>query len=440
MDCSALSATSGSIITACNFTEVRFARTEPDTEFSRYPGVRWSNPADWTRTVPIDDNGIRPGRTHPEPLTTGSNAQPQIPVTPHGPLRGTGLVAALILGFGLTACGNGNTQETGTDADPRAQRTTPVAAVEIQPRDLSRQISLSGTVQPRNHIRLAGRTSGTVEAVHVEEGDTVERGTLLAELDMSEPRAELARARARAIKAEAELAYRRAAQLRGDRMISPAEYQRAQAALEVADSEVRLWQTRVDFGRITAPMDAVITARHVEPGEAVQAHETLFELAVMDALVIRMGVSELDVAHLRTGQSVPVRVDALPELEIDGRLRRIFPMAENISRLITVEVALPASAAADGVRPGYLARVRLNVDERPDAIAVPSAALGEDGDTRYVYVIRDERLHRREVEPGVTRGPWTEIVSGLESGEIVLATHPIDMRDGQRVRIVGWRG
>jgi membrane fusion protein, multidrug efflux system len=380
----------------------------------------------------------RPGWTHREPLTTGSNVQRQFPVTRHGPRRCTGLVAALILGFGLTACGNGNTQETGTDADPRAERTTPVAAVEIQPRDLSRQISLSGTVQPRNHIRLAGRTSGTVDAVHVEEGDTVERGALLAELDMSEPRAELARAQA--IRAEAELEYRRAAQLRGDRVISAAEYQRAQAALEVADSEVRLWQTRVDFGRITAPMDAVITARHVDPGEAVQAHETLFELAVMDALVIRMGVSELDVAHLRTGRSVPVRVDALPELEIDGRLRRIFPMADSVSRLITVEVALPASAAGNGVRPGYLARVRLNVDERPDAIAVPSAALGEDGDTRYVYVIRDERLHRREVEPGVTRGPWTEIVSGLDPGEIVLATHPIDMRDGQRVRIVGWRG
>jgi membrane fusion protein, multidrug efflux system len=340
------------------------------------------------------------------------------------------------MALGLTACGDGNGQETNTS--PRAERATPVAAVELQPRDLSRQISLSGTVQPRHRIRLASRTVGNVEAVHGEEGDAVAQGSLLAELDMSEPRAELARARA--LRSEAELEYRRAEELRENRVISPAEYQRARAALEVADSEVRLWETRVNFGRIAAPMHAVITARHVEPGEAVQAHDTLFELAAMDALVIHLGVSELDVVHLQTGQPVPVRVDALPDLEIRGELRRIFPVADSVSRLITVEVALPASVTDAGVRPGYLARIRLNVDERPDALAVPSAALGEDGDTRYVYLIRDERLERREVEPGVTRGPWTEIVSGLETGDIVLATNPIDMRDGQRVRIVGWRG
>ena len=350
--------------------------------------------------------------------------------------RAGGHLVPLLLALGLAACGDGNSHETSTA--PRAERTTPVAAVAIQPRDLSRQIALSGTVQPRNRIRLASRTAGTVKSVHFEEADPVERGTLLAELDMSEPQAELARARA--LRVEAELEYRRAAELRESRIISPAEYQRAQATLEVAESEVRLWETRVDFGRIVAPVDAVITARHVEPGEAVQAHDTLFELASMENLVIRLGVSELDVVHLRSSQPVPVRLDAFPDLEMRGEVRRIFPVADPVSRLITVEVALPASAAESGVRPGYLARMRLSVDERPDALAVPAAALGEDGDARYVYVIRDERLERRPVEPGVTRGPWTEIVSGLEAGEIVLATNPIDMRDGQRVRIVGWRG
>lgn len=348
------------------------------------------------------------------------------------------ILASMMLGLWLSACGNGGSQEAGANTELRAERATPVAAVEIQPRDLSRQISLSGTVQPRTRIRLASRTGGTVKTVHFEEADAVERGALLAELDMSEPGAELARARA--LKVEAELEYRRATELRENRIISPAEYQRARAALEVADSEVRLWETRVDFGRITAPMDAVIIARHVEPGEAVQAHDTLFELASLDSLVIHLGVSELDLVHLAPGQPVPVRLDALPELEMRAELRRIFPVADLQSRLTTVEVALPATATEDGVRPGYLARVTMTVDERPGVLAVPSAALGEDGDIRYVYVIRDERLQRREVEPGVTRGSWTEIVSGLEAREIVLATNPIDMRDGQRVRIVGWRG
>jgi membrane fusion protein, multidrug efflux system len=124
---------------------------------------------------------------------------------------------------------------------------------------------------------------------------------------------------------------------------------------------------------------------------------------------------------------------------MEANVRRIAPAADPESRLLTVEIALPEDAAERGVRPGFLARVTLPVEELEAALAVPSAAVGEDGDVRYVYVIEDERLVRREIELGVSRGPLAVVAAGLEAGEIVLATNPIDMRDGQRVRIVGWR-
>jgi membrane fusion protein, multidrug efflux system len=337
----------------------------------------------------------------------------------------------------LAGCGGGE-RASETDDAAGAERGLPIAAVEVQPRDLSRQVAVTGTVEPRMHIRLASRTSGTVDDVFFEAADNVQAGDLLARLDMSEHRAELERTRA--LQQEARLEYRRYADLQEGRMVSATEYQRARAALEVLNSEVKLWETRIAFGNVTAPRDGVLTARHIEPGEAVEAHELLFELAALDALVIRPGISERDVVHLEVGQTIPVRLDALPGLELEGTLRRIFPSADAGSRLVPIEVALPADAMDRGVRPGFLARIRITVDERGGALAVPAAALGEDGQNRYVYLVRDERLARRTVEPGVTRGEWTEIRAGLEPGDIVLATNPIDMRDGQRVRIVGWRG
>ena len=336
----------------------------------------------------------------------------------------------------LVGCG-GEAAPDANGASP-AERGLPIAAVEVQPRDLSRQVRVTGTVEPRVHIRLASRTSGTVDAVFFEAADPVQTGELLARLDMSEQQAELERTRA--LRQEARLEYRRYADLQEGRMVSATEYQRARAALAVLNSEVKLWETRVAFGDIMAPRDGVLTARHIEPGEAVEAHDTLFELAALDALVVRPGISERDVVHLEVGQPIPVQLDALPGLELEGTLRRIFPSADAGSRLVPIEVALPADAVDRGVRPGFLARIRITVDERSGALAVPSAALGEDGGERYVYLVHDERLERRRVEPGVTRGEWTEIRAGLEPGDIVLATNPIDMRDGQRVRIVGWRG
>ncbi len=348
----------------------------------------------------------------------------------------TPLIAAVTLAaLALGGCTE-PAQVGGAEEPP--ERQTPVAAVEIVRRDLSRHLTTSAAVQSRSQVRLAARTSGTLEAVLFEEGETVGKGEVLARLDMAEQRAELARASAQAD--QARQAYERAARLRAQELISASEYDRLATELRVAESERQLWRTRLSFGEVVAPIAATVTARLVEPGEAIQSQQTLFELTAMDELVLRLGVSELDVVHLRSGQGVVVELDAMPGERLAGTVRRIFPTAEIESRLITVEVALPPDAWERGVRPGFLARVRVPIDQRADAIAVPVAAVGEAGEERYVFVIRDGRLQRRIVEIGATRGQWTEILSGLEPGEIVLATNPIDMREGQAVRIVGRGG
>lgn len=353
----------------------------------------------------------------------------------HG-LRLPALAVLLVLITALAACDRSEDNDNGDDEEVEAG--TPVAAAEVTPRDLSRTVQLSATVEARIEIDLAARAGGQVDTVFVEEGDAVEAGELLASLDMSEEEAELARARAAA--EEAALEYERTAQLleRGD--VTEAEYERTRAERRAADGEVLLWETRLTFGRIVAPRDAVVSERMIDPGEAVSNQDELFGLVDMQALVLRLGVSELDVVHLESGQRVPVTLDAIPGNEMEAEIRRIFPTAERGSRLVTVEVALPADAHEQGVRPGFLGRVRIPVDERPEALAVPSSAIGENGEERYVYVIEDEHLVRRTVEPGVDRGEWTEIVDGLSEGDIVLASNPIDMREGDPVRIVGWRG
>ncbi|MBW7861030.1 MAG: efflux RND transporter periplasmic adaptor subunit [Rhodocyclaceae bacterium] len=348
--------------------------------------------------------------------------------------------AWLAVAVALSACGSGNGGEPPPDT---TVRSTPVAAIEIRPRDLSRSVSLSATVEPRVVVRLAARTPGAVEEVLVEEGAAVVAGQVLARLDMSEALAELARARAQ--EHSARLDYQRATDLRRRGMLSVAQHEAARVALQVAESEQALWRTRVEFGRISSPLDAIVTARQIELGEAVQEHATLFELASLDDLVVRFGVSELDVVHLGAGQKMRLSLDALPELELHGTVRRIAPVANATSRLVTVEVALQSDARLRGVRPGFLARTRIELDPRPDALGVPAHAVGRndasggpDG-SGFVFVIENGVLTRRTVMTGVTRGEWTEILGGLQAGEQVLASNPIEMRDGQPVRVVEMR-
>lgn len=347
--------------------------------------------------------------------------------------RVTGALVLIFVFWGLTGC-----SEQSDSSGEGAQRSTPIAAYEVTPRDLSRQVTLSATVEPRIRVMINSRALGMVEEVLVEEGDKVSQGQLLARFEVSEQRAELERAQARADEARLEL--ERLQQLRDSETISIAELQRAEAAWKVADAEVQLWQTRIDFGEIRAPLDAVVTERWIEVGEAVEPQQSLFQLADMKELVLRPGVSERDIRYLASGQSVPVQLDGLPDETWDATIRRIFPAADANSRMVRIEILLPEDSFERGARPGFLGRIPLIVDARPDSLAVPAAAVGEREGQRYVYVVRNEELERQPIQPGITRGQWTEVLEGIETGDIVLATNPIDMREGMRVRIVNWRG
>ena len=345
---------------------------------------------------------------------------------------------ALVVGaMILSGCGNGEDAAGASQNRNQGERTLPVRAAETAPRDLSRIVRLSAPVEPMRTIRLAARTDGVMTEVLVEEGDEVAADEVLARIDVREQRAELARARASLSEKEAN--FERMDQLRERDYIDAAQYETARAELEIARSDVELWQTRVDFGTVMSTIDGTVVERYIEPGEAVSRHEPLFAIADLSSLVARLGVSELDVGNLRVADSVVVQVDAVDGGNpIGGVIRRIFPAADETSRLITVEVELP-EARALGLRPGFLARARLLVDSRPGVLAVPSVAVGEERGQHFVMLVNgDSRLERREIEAGVIRGAWREVISGLEPGEEVVAANPLEMNSGERVRIVDW--
>ncbi|MFU8817067.1 MAG: efflux RND transporter periplasmic adaptor subunit [Pseudomonadales bacterium] len=371
------------------------------------------------------------------------------PVPIHLPRLVASLLAVVLLTVGLMTAGCGEASSlpaAASNADAaaadrvRSERTFPVQALNVAPRDLSRVIQLSAIVEPMRRIQLAARTDGVLTELLVEEGDQVEAGAVLARIDVREHRAELARARARLD--EQQSAYQRMRRLREREVVDVASYEAARAGLGIAQAEVQLWQARSDFGVLEAPLAATVVERHFEPGEAVGRHQPVFTLADLQTQVIRLGVSELDVGGIDRTVPVEITVDALGDgPPLTGTVRRIFPAADADSRLVTVEVQL-ADAAARGVRPGYLARARLIVDRRPDVLAVPINSVAEAQETgAYVMVINgNSRLERRAVDAGVARGLWREIVAGLEPGDRVVASNPMELREGSAVRIVGWAG
>jgi len=336
----------------------------------------------------------------------------------------------------LYGCGDGAADQS--ENNPERERFTAVAGYELKQRDLSRIVRVSGNVEPLRYVTIASQMSGSIRQLHVEEGDRVRGGDIVATLDVSEQRAELERATALRVRAQAE--YERTKGLYERDLVSRAEYDNARADLHVTESDEKLWQTRVDFGQIRAPKDAVITRRYVEEGDAVAANEAVFQITDMTMLVVKVGISELDAVHLNQGDEVDIHIDAYADTEFTGTIRRIFPSVEEDSRLVTVEVLLDSISDGISVRPGNLARLEFAVDRREDILAVPSESLlASTRERSFVYVIEDDHLKQRDVVPGVQRRNWTEIREGLQPGDVIVATNPTNLAEGTRVRVTQWR-
>jgi membrane fusion protein, multidrug efflux system len=231
-------------------------------------------------------------------------------------------------------------------------------------------------------------------------------------------------------------AYERARQLRERRVITLPEYERERTAEAATRAQLDQARTRLAHTVIQAPVDGVVTEKRVEAGDLVGSQTRLFTIAEVSTLVVRVGVSELDVVQIATGDTVTIVLDAFPGRTFRGIVRRVFPAADPGTRLLPVEVALDARDAA-GVRPGFLARVTFAVGAHHDVLLVPAAALLGGGGTASVFVVDNGTAVRRTVTTGLTSEGQVQVVAGLAAGERVVTRGNNLLRDGMAVRVVG---
>jgi membrane fusion protein, multidrug efflux system len=308
-----------------------------------------------------------------------------------------------------------------------------VAVARVERHDLAREVVLSAPVEPIRTVGVNSRASGTMLTVRVVEGDRVRPGQLMAELDARETAAQLARARA--VLANAKASFDRTEKMHASRIVTDAELEQARAAYATAQSDVDLWETRLDFTRVEAPTAGTVTAKLIEAGGAVTTNQHLFDIADDSLLVVRVQMSELDVVHVKVGSRATVQLDALPDANLTGTVRRVFPAANAQTRLVPVEVALGRSSGGPRVRPGFLARIHFDLEQRGQAIAVPAAALGASASGPFVYVVQADTLVRRPVSTGMTSAGLVEVAEGLTPGELVVTSGQVNLRQGAKVRI-----
>lgn len=302
----------------------------------------------------------------------------------------------------------------------------------VATRALADDVSAVGSLVSNESVVLRPEVSGRIEAIRFRDGEPVQRGAVLVELDAAVQRAELQQARANLTLAEAD--FSRTQDLFGRKFVSRSSLDDARAKLEVARAGVALAQARLARMHIRAPFDGVVGIRSVSPGDFVKDGDALINLEDIATLKLDFRLPELYLDRVRPGQTLELSSDVLPGERFAATVDAIDPLVDAEGRAVRLRARLANPDMR--LRPGVFVRVRLILAERGEVAMVPEAALvPAPGDVQFVYRVADGKVQRVNVRTGQRRDAMVEIVDGLQPGMVVVTAGQLKLRDGADVKV-----
>lgn len=345
------------------------------------------------------------------------------------------LVAALLA---LGACGRG---EQAPEVAATGVTLAPVLA-----RDLEERIEATGELRAKDSARVAAEVAGRVTETPYEEGSRVVAGTIVMRIDPERHALERDAARAGLAQAEASLQEQertllRMRELHASKVASRERLDQAETAtklarakLEGARAQLSMAERAHGDANVAAPFAGLIGRRLVSRGEFVQPGQALFELVALDPIEVEFRLTERDVARVRPGIPVDVRVAPYPDQTFRATVTVVAPTVDPQSRTLRVRAELPN---ADGrLRPGLFARADLGVSHRTGIAMIPEEAVLQRADGAIVFRLDGpDRVERLVIETGAHDAGSLEVVRGLAPGDRVVTRGHTALINGARVQI-----
>lgn len=352
--------------------------------------------------------------------------------------------------------------------------TVSVSMARVEPaHGNTAQITLQATgyVTARRQATVSSKVMGKVDKLLVEEGEHVETGQVLAELDDSNTRKDYLLAESQLLSAEAqvheteallheaELTVQRTRELLSRRLISQSEadsaeasYRSLQARLQSRQAEVKIAQNQVAAQKqrledliIRAPFSGVVVAKNAQPGEMISPQASggytrtgICSIVDMTSLEIEVDVNEAYIDRVRPGQPVQAALDAYPDWRIPAKVAAIIPTADRQKATVKVRIAFekldPRILPDMGIKVAFL-ESRTTGGEAPGGlIQVPKSAIREERGQTFVFVVDNERAVKQQVELGQPLSDDKAVIAkGLKPGETYIDEIPEDLTDGAAV-------
>ena len=312
------------------------------------------------------------------------------------------------------------------------QEAPGVIVAEAEERVFPLTIEALGTARANESVEIRPLVSQRIVAIRFEDGERIEAGRVLVELQNAEARADVASAKATLSESESQL--RRAQQLFKTKAVSQSQLDQRLTRRDADSAMLDAARSRLADTTVRAPFAGLAGLRNVSLGSYVTPETVITTLDDTETIKLDFSVPETLLSRIEPGVAVLARSAAWPDAAFDGQITSMDSRVDPVSRTLTVRALLDNE---DGrLRPGMFLTVSLLRDDIV-ALVVPETAIVPERSNQFVLVVGDDSMiERRQVRTGRRRPGFVEITHGLEAGEVVIVEGTQKALPGKAVRII----
>ncbi len=353
----------------------------------------------------------------------------------------------VLLAASSIGCGRKAEADTKTAAEAPAMMLGARDVATVARGPITTGLALTGSLEPHRVVHVKAQAPGTLRGLRVDRGAGVRQGALLAVVEAEGIRSMAEGAKSALAAAEAHAGYARQ-QLESARLLHDAgamsdmDFKGVQTALEAAQSGVAGAKANLAAAgeqarrtTLVAPITGVVSDKLAEDGEAVNPGQTIVTVVNTDRLELAGQIPPAEAARVRPGQPVEFTISGYGDRLFRGRVDRIEPVANPLTRQIGVYLQIENTGRE--LVGGLFATGRIVGETQQEALLAPATAVVEREGEAFVYVVEGERLRRKIVVVGARDAQQgvVSITSGLSGGETLLATPTPQTTEGMRVQL-----
>ena len=344
------------------------------------------------------------------------------------------IASALIILLAATISGCGDAEATNDENKEEKVISVPVEVADMQRGDISSNYATTAVLEAKEEAFVVARASGIIEHIFVEEGDYVEKGQVLAQLEPERYKLNLSRAKADLRGIEKELA--KIDKVYNKKLVSDDTFDKLTAQYESAKATLALAELDLKETTIVAPISGYIAERNAKVGNLTESfqRERMFHIVEQKELYGIVHLPEKELPKVHKQQQATLAMTALGNQDVNAYVERVSPVID--AKTGTFKVTLRVPNESNRLKAGMFAQVKLNYDTRRNATLLPRKALLAIDDKINVFIVNDGKAQKVSVKTGYQDGDYVEILEGLNGSEKVIVAGHQNLKDLAPVEIV----